>query len=115
MTCASCVQAVEKSVGKLSGVDDVAVNLATEKMDVSYDSTVVAGKDIEDAVSNAGYKALKNIATQSFEIEGMTCASCVQAIEKSVGKVDGVQEVAVNLATEKMNVSYDEDAVTTGD
>ncbi|MDN6540929.1 MAG: cation transporter, partial [Tetragenococcus koreensis] len=35
MTCASCVQAVEKSVGKLSGVDDVAVNLATEKMDVS--------------------------------------------------------------------------------
>ncbi|MDN6507350.1 MAG: heavy metal translocating P-type ATPase, partial [Tetragenococcus halophilus] len=48
-------------------------------------------------------------------IEGMTCASCVQAIEKSVGKVDGVQEVAVNLATEKMNVSYDEDAINAGD
>lgn len=115
MTCASCVQAVEKSVGKLSGVDDVAVNLATEKMDVSYDSTVLAGKDIEGAVEDAGYKALKNIATQTFEIEGMTCASCVQAIEKSVGKVAGVDDVAVNLATEKMNVSYDEDAITAGD
>ncbi|GMG66237.1 heavy metal translocating P-type ATPase [Tetragenococcus halophilus] len=115
MTCASCVQAVEKSVGKLDGVQEVAVNLATEKMDVSYDSTVVAGSDIEGAVESAGYKALKNIASQSFDIEGMTCASCVQAIEKSVGKVDGVQEVAVNLATEKMNVSYDEDAINAGD
>jgi len=114
MTCASCVQAVEKSVGKLAGVDDVSVNLATEKMEVSYDSSTVAGDDIESAVESAGYKALKNIATQTFAIEGMTCASCVQAIEKSVGKVDGVQEVTVNLATEKMNVSYDEDAVTTG-
>ncbi|KFN91968.1 heavy metal transporting ATPase [Tetragenococcus muriaticus PMC-11-5] len=114
MTCASCVQAVEKSVGKLNGVDDVSVNLATEKMDVSYDSTVLAGSDIEGAVEDAGYKALKNIASQTFEIEGMTCASCVQAIEKSVGKVDGIQEVSVNLATEKMDVSYDEDAVTTG-
>ncbi|MDN6264659.1 MAG: heavy metal translocating P-type ATPase [Tetragenococcus halophilus] len=115
MTCASCVQAVEKSVGKLDGVEEVAVNLATEKMDVSYDSTVIAGSDIEGAVESAGYKALKNIASQSFDIEGMTCASCVQAIEKSVGKVDGVQEVAVNLATEKMNVSYDEDAINAGD
>ncbi|GBD68521.1 copper-transporting ATPase CopA [Tetragenococcus halophilus subsp. halophilus] len=115
MTCASCVQAVEKSVGKLDGVQEVAVNLATEKMDVSYDSTVVAGSDIEGAVESAGYKAFKNIASQSFDIEGMTCASCVQAIEKSVGKVDGVQEVAVNLATEKMNVSYDEDAINAGD
>ena len=115
MTCASCVQAVEKSVGKIEGVQEVAVNLATEKMDVSYDSTVVAGSDIEGAVESAGYKALKNIASQSFEIEGMTCASCVQAIEKSVGKVDGVQEVTVNLATEKMNVSYDEDAINAGD
>lgn len=115
MTCASCVQAVEKSVGKLDGVQEVAVNLATEKMDVSYDSTVVAGSDIEGAVESAGYKALKNIASQSFDIEGMTCASCVQAIEKSVGKVDGVQEVAVNLATEKMNVSYNEDAINAGD
>ncbi|MDN6152681.1 MAG: heavy metal translocating P-type ATPase, partial [Tetragenococcus halophilus] len=69
----------------------------------------------EGAVESAGYKALKNIASQSFDIEGMTCASCVQAIEKSVGKVDGVQEVAVNLATEKMNVSYDEDAINAGD
>jgi len=114
MTCASCVQAVEKSVGKLNGVDDVSVNLATEKMDVSYDSTILAGSDIEGAVEDAGYKALKNIASQTFEIEGMTCASCVQAIEKSVSKVDGIQEVSVNLATEKMDVSYDEDAVTTG-
>lgn len=115
MTCASCAQTVEKSVNKLKGIQDVSVNLATEKMSVSYDGAALSGNDIEQAVEDAGYKALKNTATQSFEIEGMTCASCAQTIEKSVAKVAGVDTVSVNLATEKMTVNYDEDAVATGD
>lgn len=115
MTCASCAQTVEKSVNKLKGIQDVSVNLATEKMSVSYDGAALSGNDIEQAVEDAGYKALKNTATQSFEIEGMTCASCAQTIEKSVAKVAGVDTVSVNLATEKMTVSYDEGAVSTGD
>lgn len=115
MTCASCAQTVEKSVNKLKGIQNVSVNLATEKMSVSYDGAALSGNDIEQAVEDAGYKALKNTATQSFEIEGMTCASCAQTIEKSVAKVAGVDTVSVNLATEKMTVNYDEDAVATGD
>lgn len=115
MTCASCAQTVEKSVNKLKGIQDVSVNLATEKMSVSYDGAALSGNDIEQAVEDAGYKALKNTATQSFEIEGMTCASCAQTIEKSVAKVAGVDTVSVNLATEKMTVSYDEGAVSAGD
>ena len=36
----------------------------------------------------------------SLAIEGMTCASCVGRIEKSLSKVSGVTGVRVNLATE---------------
>jgi P-type Cu+ transporter len=36
--------------------------------------------------------------TTQIDIEGMTCASCVARVERSVAKVDGVQEVAVNFA-----------------
>ena len=36
----------------------------------------------------------------SLPIEGMTCASCVARIERSLSKVEGVQSVSVNLATE---------------
>ncbi|MGO2265237.1 MAG: heavy metal translocating P-type ATPase [Vagococcus salmoninarum] len=110
MTCASCVQAVERTVSKLKGVETVAVNLATEKMAVTYEEGEVTDSEIQNAVADAGYQAIKNMATQTFAVEGMTCASCVQSIEKSVSKLPGVDKVVVNLATEKMTVSYDEDS-----
>ena len=39
-----------------------------------------------------------------LDIEGMTCASCVQKVEKALGKVDGVEAAAVNLATRTATV-----------
>jgi Cu+-exporting ATPase len=43
----------------------------------------------------------------TFAVAGMTCASCVRRIEKALGKVPGVQEASVNLATEQAKVVYD--------
>ena len=40
-------------------------------------------------------------------IEGMFCAACVQRIEKVVGRVDGVQTVNVNLASERASIAFD--------
>lgn len=40
-------------------------------------------------------------------IEGMTCASCVARVENAIRKVDGVQEVLVNLATNRARVLAD--------
>ena len=45
----------------------------------------------------------------SLPVEGMTCASCVARIEKSLKKVDGVREASVNLATEKVALSFDKE------
>ncbi len=42
-----------------------------------------------------------------FDVEGMTCASCVRRVEKALANVDGVDEASVNLATERARVSYD--------
>ena len=42
----------------------------------------------------------------TIPIGGMTCASCSARIEKVVGKLDGVEKVSVNLATEKADVFY---------
>ncbi|WP_111894878.1 heavy metal translocating P-type ATPase [Acinetobacter sp. MB5] len=44
---------------------------------------------------------------QTLEIEGMTCASCVGRVEKALKKVEGVADVAVNLATEKAVIQSD--------
>lgn len=40
----------------------------------------------------------------SLPIEGMTCASCVGRVEKALGKVEGVDSVTVNLATERADI-----------
>lgn len=44
-----------------------------------------------------------------FNIKGMHCASCVNIIEKSLRKIDGVREATVNLATESGCVVCDTD------
>jgi Cu+-exporting ATPase len=47
------------------------------------------------------------IQTLSLPVEGMTCASCVARVEKTLKKVDGVANASVNLATEKATIEFD--------
>jgi Cu+-exporting ATPase len=49
--------------------------------------------------------------TKDLGITGMTCAACAIAVERSVKKLDGVASAAVNPATEKLTVEYDETRV----
>ncbi len=61
MTCAACSARVEKAVGKLAGVDKVAVNLLKNSMVVDYDDAALNTQGIIEAVVDAGYGAsLKN-------------------------------------------------------
>ena len=57
MTCGACVAHVEKAVKKLNGVQDVAVSLMTNSMQVTYDEKILNAAAIETAVANAGYGA----------------------------------------------------------
>jgi len=58
MTCASCVARVEKVIKKLDGVESVSVNLATEKVTLKADTSLVSPEKIAEAVEGAGYKLL---------------------------------------------------------
>ncbi len=77
-------------------------------MVVNYDKNKLNEQDIIGAVENAGYKAeeLTEIKELNIPIQGMTCAACAKAIERTVGKLSGIESVSVNLATEKANVKY---------
>ena len=129
MTCASCVRRVEKALLKVPGVQNAAVNLATEKATVTFDTTTATPDMLRTAVEKAGYgvrdmptlspppappqtivPAVQETATGgaiSLPIEGMTCASCVRRVERALQKVDGVSEASVNLATEKATIAFD--------
>jgi P-type Cu+ transporter len=48
-----------------------------------------------------------HIETLTLPVEGMTCASCVARVEKTLKKIDGVEIANVNLATEAVTISFD--------
>lgn len=50
--------------------------------------------------------ATKKLKKETLQIEGMHCASCVSAVEKSLKNTGGVEEANVNLATETASVTF---------
>ncbi|URZ14245.1 heavy metal translocating P-type ATPase [Clostridium felsineum] len=111
MTCAACARAVEKASSKLEGVSEANVNLASEKLSISFEEAKVNISDIQNAIEKAGYKALTETVNKTISIGGMTCAACARTVERVTGKLDGVTSSNVNLATEKLNISFEESKI----
>lgn len=57
MTCSACSSHVEKSVSKITGVENVSVNLLTNSMQVEFDENKLDTAGIIKAVEDAGYGA----------------------------------------------------------
>lgn len=49
---------------------------------------------------------------QNFKIDGMSCTACAAAIERHVGKMEGVDSAVVNFATENLSVDFDNGTVS---
>ena len=101
MTCASCVGRVERALKEVPGVQSAAVNLATERADITF-TDWANSQGAVSAIEKAGYNVREE--TTELAIEDMTCASCVGRVEKALAKIPGVLEATVNLATERARV-----------
>ncbi|MGE7930789.1 copper chaperone CopZ [Lysinibacillus xylanilyticus] len=55
MSCGHCVNSVEKSVGALTGVEQVKVNLADGLVDVAFDESQVSLDQIKETIDDQGY------------------------------------------------------------
>ncbi|WP_298844915.1 heavy metal translocating P-type ATPase, partial [Clostridium sp.] len=115
MTCAACAKAIERVTKKLPGVQEATVNVATEKLKIIYDNSLIKLSDIQNAVQKAGYKLLVQTTNKTLKLEGMSCASCAKNIERITRKLNGVIESNVNYATEKLTISFEPSLVKTND
>ncbi|MDU3723507.1 MAG: heavy metal translocating P-type ATPase, partial [Clostridium celatum] len=115
MTCSACSNRVERGIKKMNGILDANVNLTTETLTVNFDESKLSSEDIEKKVESLGYSVIKNIKTHTYKVEGMTCAVCAGRVEKVTKKIEGVQKSVVNLTTEKLSITVDDDIVTYGD
>ncbi|OEH85296.1 copper-translocating P-type ATPase [Desulfuribacillus stibiiarsenatis] len=113
MSCAACVSRIEKRLLKFDGVAEANVNLSTHRATITYDNTKVAPADMIAAIEKMGFTAAPaQLEKITIPIGGMSCAACVNRIEKAVLKLSGVHAVAVNLATHKAVVDYDSSETT---
>lgn len=104
MTCANCVASVERNLKKVDGVSTAVVNLSSERATVEYDSSISNIDDLIDRVGRAGYGVAMGEA--DILLKQISDSNDAMRVEKSLSELDGVVEVQVNLATEKVRVKY---------
>jgi len=112
MSCASCATRIEKGLNKEEGINEASVNLALERASVEYDENIKNKNDMIKIIEDLGYGVIQNLQKEdinslNLNIYGMSCASCIARIEKSLNSLEGVRETSINLATEKAYVEFD--------
>ncbi len=111
MSCAACVRRVERAAAAVPGVQEVAVNLATERAAVTPGADFRL-PDLAQALQTAGYPVAE--ATVDLTVSGMSCASCSGRVERALRGVPGVLSAEVNLASERARVRVAEGAASAG-
>ena len=104
MTCASCVANVKRALETVPGVASAQVNLATGNATLLIHENNVPLKKLIQVIEDTGYQI--PVSRTNITIGGMTCASCVNAVEESLKKLKSVVSASVNLTLEKAAVEY---------
>ena len=104
MTCGNCASQVERAIGELSGVSQVAVDLPRGQVDISYNPNQVDLLEFQDAVAKAGY-ALP-VSELTLSVEGMHCLSCVSRVEGALTNLPGILEASASLSKATVHVKF---------
>ncbi|MDQ2941985.1 MAG: heavy metal translocating P-type ATPase, partial [Chloroflexota bacterium] len=89
MTCASCVNRIERYLKKVNGVADAAVNLATERARVNYDPAKVGVDGLVKAVEHAGYNVRSRPMAPASSVSPAVTTSPGELVLPIEGMTDG--------------------------
>jgi copper chaperone CopZ len=81
MTCASCVNRIERFLSRADGVDVATVNLATERATVRFDPALIDRAGIVSAIESAGYDVGRD--TASGEAVDLASAEAADEAERA--------------------------------
>ena len=104
MSCASCAAHIQEGLAGLNGVRSASVNFAAEKATVFFDKSAVSLDDLIRVIEDLGYGVVSSKIT--LPVKGMSCASCVENVRKTLSSLEGVISASVNFATENATIEY---------
>nr|WP_294998820.1 heavy metal translocating P-type ATPase [uncultured Methanobrevibacter sp.] len=110
MHCASCVLSVNKTFGKIEGVEEVDADLASNKLHITVDTKKISYEEMERLVKNLGFDLHSDEMT--IRIQGMHCASCTMNVENFLIRLDGIFDVKADLTSQTAKIRYDASKVT---
>lgn len=125
MVCHSCVNNIESNISKLDGVREVKVSLEDKNARIAYDPKLINPDKLASEIDSLGFEAKVASAgsvlreySKSPEvgvlkvccigIDGMSCKSCVNLIESTLGDMEGVVSVQVSLPLKEGTVEYND-------
>ncbi len=113
MTCASCVYHVTNGLKEAKGVQNVNVNLTTERAQVEFDPALGAIDDLVLHVRDVGYDVIVDKIT--LPVEGLARAASGAEIEARLKALEGVLSASANVAAERVVVEIVPSIVTYND
>lgn len=132
MTCNSCVQTIQNNVSNVIGVESVSVSLKDKEgriiffPDETNEQALVT--EIEDMGFDAFVKAVEQLVLKDqtpskilpkttkeikFNVYGMTCQSCVRAIQQSLSDIDGYILAEISVENNEAMIKYNSDKTDT--
>ncbi len=104
MTCANCAAAIERQVRKLPGIDVANVNLASEKLSVTFDPALLDEHGLIARVQKVGYGIA--VGKTELPLTGLRDNSDAVALEKQLARQPGVLTAGVSYGTERVMLEY---------
>ena len=99
MTCASCVNRIERFLNRADGVDVATVNLATERATVRFDPDLIDRAGIVSAIESAGYDVGRD--TASGEAADQASAEAADQAERAAERrellIGAIASVGIGL------------------
>ncbi|XP_024926699.2 copper-transporting ATPase HMA4 [Ziziphus jujuba] len=114
MACTSCSESLERALQMVSGVKKAVVGLALEEAKVHFDPSITDTDKIIEAIEDVGFGAnligaVNDVNKVHLKLEGVNSSEDMAAIKSSLESAEGVNHVAIDMAENKVTVSYDPD------
>lgn len=104
MDCANCATAVERSIKKIDGIEQVHVNLASERASFKHRGGNEAIFDVMEKVNKAGYGIA--IGEARLIISGLDDGQSSSTLENKIRNLPGVTKININWVSGKVSVNY---------